>query len=82
MSKLTQKFFRKLHNALMANEEYKSGYDYAKNHKLWDSMSVDELLVAVRVYYKMGFDGNRNAAGIAFALREVIWQRLSREQVA
>lgn len=34
MSKITRAFFRKLHEQLMKNEQYKSGYEYAKQHTL------------------------------------------------
>lgn len=45
MSKITRAFFRKLHEQLMKNEQYKSGYEYANalSEIIWERLLGEKV---------------------------------------
>lgn len=77
MSKITFNYFKRCHEKqLSKNEDYRSGYEYAKNHPAFQNFCIGRLKEAVRVFVSLGLTGDQRAKGMAFALKEMLRSRL------
>ena len=77
MSKLTFKYFKKLHEKFMSDSNYREGYEYAQKLS-YDNLTLGELreLVSSYIDVAMRYD-NVNGYGHAQAIREILQSKVS-----
>ena len=79
MSEITYRSFSKLHIKQLEDDQYKSGYEYAKKRliKALQSLELSELFIFLRSLREEGYNRrNYYAVGQAHAVLEIIHIRL------